>query len=91
VGQFLDALQTSIINGLAYADLRNANTEDDDTELDNLHSFLNASCASRPNSSTNDCSEPLLRGVGSCYIAEPVQQHVSDFKSVLFTVAYVVA
>ena len=40
VGQFVDALKTSIINGLAYKGLRNANCEGDDTKLlDNLHSF----------------------------------------------------
>ena len=33
VGQFVDALKTSIINGLAYTGLRNANCEGDDTEL----------------------------------------------------------
>ena len=44
-GQFVDALKTSIINGLAYTGLHNANCEGDDTELlDNLHS-------SRPNPS----------------------------------------
>jgi len=33
VGQFVDALKTSIINGLAFRDLRNTNFEDDETEL----------------------------------------------------------
>ena len=33
VGQFVDALNTSIINGLAYKCLRNANSEGDDTKL----------------------------------------------------------
>jgi len=33
VGQFVDALKTSIINGLAFRDLRNTNCEDDMTEL----------------------------------------------------------
>jgi hypothetical protein len=43
VGQFVDALQTSIINGLDYTVLRNANWDGDDTELlDNLHSLLKA-------------------------------------------------
>jgi len=47
VGQFVDALKTSIINGLAYTGLRNANCEGDDTELlDNLHSLLKESSAS---------------------------------------------
>jgi hypothetical protein len=79
VGQFVDALKTSIINGFTYADLRNANCEGDDTELlDNLHSFLEGSCASLPNPSMNHGSEPLLDGVGVSYIPEQVQQYVSD-------------
>ena len=46
VGQFVDALKTSI-NGLAYTGLSNANCEGDDTELlDNLHSLLKESSAS---------------------------------------------
>jgi hypothetical protein len=87
VGRFVDAMKTSI-NGLAYADLRNANCEGDYTDLDNLHSFK-GSCASRPTTSTNDGSEPLLDGVGGSNIAKPVQQYVSDFNSDLFSVAYV--
>jgi len=54
VGQFVDALKTSIINGLAFRDLRNTNCEADKTELlDNLHSFLEESDASVPHPSTN--------------------------------------
>ena len=49
VGQFVDALKTSIINGLACTGLHNANCEGDDTEfLDNLHSLLKESSASIP-------------------------------------------
>jgi len=33
VGQFVDALKTCIINGLAFRDLRNTNCEDDKTQL----------------------------------------------------------
>ena len=41
VEQFVDALKTSIINGLVYTGLHNANCEGVDTEpLDNLHSLL---------------------------------------------------
>ncbi|XP_023725513.1 uncharacterized protein LOC111874333 [Cryptotermes secundus] len=41
VGQFVDALKTSIINGLAFKGLREINCEDDGaTLLDNLHSLL---------------------------------------------------
>ena len=40
VGQFVDALKTVIINGLAYTGLLDPNCEDDGaTLLDNLHSF----------------------------------------------------
>ena len=54
VGQFLDALKASIINGLSCTGLRNANCEGDDTELlDNLHSLLKESAASRPNPLTS--------------------------------------
>jgi len=54
VGQFVDAMMTSIINGLAYTGLRNANCEGDDTEhLDNLHFLLKESTASQPNPLTS--------------------------------------
>jgi hypothetical protein len=90
VGEFVDVLNNSIIDGFVYAGLRNANCEGDDTELlDNLHSFLKGSCASQPNPSTNDGSEPLLDSVSGSYIAEPVQQYVSDINSDLFSIAYV--
>ena len=69
VGQFVDALKTNIINGLAYKGLHNANCEGDDTELlDNLHSLLKESSASRPNL-------PTCHGSGS-HTAEQVQQEV---------------
>ena len=46
MGQFVDTLKTSIISGLAYTGLHNANCEGDGTELlDNLHSLLKESCA----------------------------------------------
>jgi hypothetical protein len=47
VGQFVGALKTIIINGLAYRGLRDSNCEDDGASLlDNLHSFLKSSCVS---------------------------------------------
>jgi len=53
VGQFVDALKTVIINGLAYRGL-DPNCEDDGgTLLDNLHSFLKPSSASSPSQSTS--------------------------------------
>ena len=47
VGQFVDALKTVIINGLAYRSLYGTNCEDDGASLlDKLHSFLKPSSAS---------------------------------------------
>jgi hypothetical protein len=90
VGQFVDALKTSIINGFAYAGMRSANCGGDDTELlDNLQSFLKGSCVSRPNPSTNHGSETLLNGVGGSRIAQQVQQYVNDVNTDLLSVAYV--
>ena len=46
VGQFVDALKTVIINGLAYRSLYGTNCEDDGASLlDKLHSFLKPSNA----------------------------------------------
>jgi len=91
VGQFLDALKTSIINGLAFRDLRNTNCEGDKTELlDNLHSFLEESDAPLPHPSTNhgtrtDDAVPI-------HVAEQVQQEeVLNCNTKLLSVAYVIA
>ena len=47
VGQFVDAMKTVIINGLAYRSLYGTNCEDDGASLlDKLHSFLKPSSAS---------------------------------------------
>ena len=82
VGQFVDVLKTSIINGLVYKGLCNANCEGDDTGLlDNLHSLLKESSASQPNPSTSHGS--------ACHIAEQVQQEVNDEGVDLSRVAYV--
>jgi len=89
VGQFVDALMTSIINGFAYTGLRNANCEGDDTELDNLHSLLKESSASQPNPSTRHSRETLHDGLGGSRIAEQVQREVNDVDMDLFAVAYV--
>jgi hypothetical protein len=90
VGQFVDALKTSIINGLAYTGLRNANWEGDDTELlDDLHSLLKESSASRPNPSTSHGREAIRDGLSGSCIAEQVQQEVNDVELDLFPVAYV--
>jgi hypothetical protein len=74
VGQFVDALKTRIINGLAYTGLRYANCDGDDSELlDNLHSLLKESSASRPNPSTSHGREIIHDGLSGSHIAEQVQ------------------
>jgi hypothetical protein len=90
VGQFVDALKTSIINGLVYTGLHNANFEGVDTErLDNLHSLLKESSASRPNPSTIHGRATLLDGLSGSRIAEQVRREVNDVDMDLFSVAYV--
>jgi len=90
VGQFVDALKASIIDGLAYTGLRNANCEGDDTELlDNPHSLLKESSASRPNPSTSHCRGTVHDGLSGCRIAGQVQREVNDVDTGLFPVAYV--
>ena len=74
MGQFADVLKTSIISGLAYIGLRNANCEDDDTELlNNIHYLLKESSSSRPNPSTSHGRETLHDGLSGSRIAEQVQ------------------
>ena len=75
VGQFVDALKTSIINGLAYTGLRNANCESDDTDLlDDLNLLLKESSASRTNASTSHGREANHDGLCGSRITEQVQQ-----------------
>jgi hypothetical protein len=58
VGQFEDALKTSIINGLAFRGLCGSNCEGDDANLlDNLQSSFKAPDASSPNPSTSHGKE----------------------------------
>ena len=90
VGQFVDALKTSIINGLAFRALSNTNCERDGTKLlDNLHSFLEEPDASVPHPSTN-------HGIGAddavpIHVAESVQQEklIKCDDMSLLSVAYV--
>ena len=90
MGQFVDALKTIIINGLAYTFLCNANCEGDDTELlDDLHSLLKKCSSSRPNPSTSHGSESIHDGLCGSGIAEQVQQVVNDVDVDLFPLAYV--
>jgi hypothetical protein len=89
VGQFVDALKTSIINGLASRDLRYTNCEDDKTELlDNLHSFLEESDASLLHPSTNHGNG--TDDAVAIHVAEQVkQEEVISCNMKLLSLAYV--
>jgi hypothetical protein len=89
VAQFADDLKTSIINGLAFRDLRNTNSEDDKTELlDNLHSFLEESDASLPHPSANHGTG--TDGAAPIHVAEQVQkEELLNCDMKLLSVAYV--
>jgi hypothetical protein len=79
VGQFVDALKTSIINGLAFRGLQGTNCEDDGTTLlDDLRSFLRASDASPPNPCTSHSRENPDDVSDSFYGLENVQQKVAS-------------
>jgi hypothetical protein len=79
VGQFVDALKTSIINGLAFRGLQGTNCKDDGTALlDDLHSFLRASNASPPNPSTSHSRENPDDVSDSFHGLENVQQKVAS-------------
>ena len=70
--------------------MRNSNCEGDDTELlDNLHSLLKESSASRPNPSTSHGWETIHEGLSGSRIAEQVQREVNDVDNGLFSVAYI--
>jgi hypothetical protein len=57
VGQFVDALKTVIINGLAYRSLYGTNCEEHGASLlDKLHTFLKPSNASSTSPPTSHCS-----------------------------------
>jgi hypothetical protein len=59
VAQFVDALKTSIIDGLSIRGPCGSNCEDDNvTVMDNLQSLLRAPYVSSPNSSTSHGKEP---------------------------------
>ena len=90
MGQFVNALKTSIINELAYTGLHNANCEGDYTELlDNLHSLLKESRASQPNPSGSHGRGTLHDGLSGFHVAEQVQREVNDVDMELFSVAYI--
>ena len=94
VGQFVDALKTVIINGLAYRCLYGTNCEDDGASLlDKLHSFLNPSNATSTSPSTSHDSETTDSVPDIVHIGKEAQRDVSvavracDVK--MFSVAYV--
>lgn len=77
VGQFVDALKTSIINGLAFRGLRGTNCEEDGVSLlDNLHSLLRGPDASTPDPSTSHTGETHDNVDDSFLVAKQVQQEV---------------
>lgn len=93
-GQFVDALKTVIINGLAYRSLYGTNCEDDGASLlDKLHSFLKPSSASSTSPSTSHDNETTDSVPDIVHIGKEAQRGVSaavracDVK--MFSVAYV--
>jgi hypothetical protein len=94
VGQFVGALKTSIINGLAFSGLHGTKCEDDGTPLlDDLHSLLKVSDASPPNSSTSHSRENPDDVYDSFHASEAVQQKVAAILCAgdieVFSVAYI--
>ena len=93
-GQFVDALKTVIINGLAYRSLYGTNCEDDGASLlDKLHSFLKPSSASSTSPSTSHDRETTDSVPDIVHIGKEVQRGViaavraCDIK--VFSVGYV--
>jgi len=94
VGQFVDALKTVIINGLAYRSIFGTNCEDDGASLlGKLHSFLKPSNATSTSPSTSHDSETTDTVPDIVLIGKEAQHGVSaavracDVK--MFSVAYV--
>ena len=95
VGQFVDALKTVIINGLAYRILCCPNCEDDGASLlDKLHSLLKPSNASSTSPSTSHDNETTVSVPDIVHIGKEAQRGVSasvcayDVK--MFSLAYVI-
>jgi hypothetical protein len=95
VGQFVDALKTVIINGLAYRILCCPNFEGDGASLlDKLHSFLKPSNASSTSPSTSHDNETTGSVPDIVHIGKEAQGGVSasvhayDVK--MFSLAYVI-
>jgi hypothetical protein len=92
VKQFVDALKTSIVNGLAFRGLCETNFENDGaTLLENLQSLLRAPDASSPNPSTSHGKETPDAVTESFHFAQQVQKetgvvvHAGDME--VFSVA----
>jgi hypothetical protein len=94
VGQFVGALKTSIINGLAFRSLGNTNCEDDGaTLLDNLQSFLRVPDAASRNPSTSSDKETPAGVPESVHVVQQVQKDMGSAvragEMEVFSVAYV--
>lgn len=88
VGQFVEALRTGFINGLAFRSLHGTNCEGDCTILDKLHSLFRECDASQPVPSTNH-SNRIPNGIlSSIHVAEQIQK-VSAGDMEALSVAYV--
>jgi hypothetical protein len=78
VGQFIDALKTSIINGYAFRSGQISNYEDGGaTLLDNLQSLIRASNASAPMPFTSNGIKIHRDASETFHVAEQVQEKVS--------------
>jgi hypothetical protein len=75
MGWFVDALKTSIINGLAFRGLCETNCENNGaTLMDNILSLLRSPDASSPNSSTSLSKETLDHVPKSFHVVRQVQK-----------------
>jgi hypothetical protein len=82
LGQFVDALKTSIINGLAIRGLCGTNCKDDvATGLDNLQSLFRAPNAASSNSSTNRGKETPDDVPESFHVAQHVWKDMRDMST----------
>ncbi|PNF15445.1 hypothetical protein B7P43_G18116, partial [Cryptotermes secundus] len=94
VGQFVHALKTSIINGLAFRELGETNCDDNGaTLLDNLQSLFRAPEAASRNPSTSHDRETPAGVPESFHVAQQVQMDMSPAVPAgdmeMFSVTYV--
>jgi hypothetical protein len=79
VGQFVDALKASIINGLTFTGLRGTNCEDDGaTLLDNLQSLFRVPDAASRKPFTSHGKETPNDGPESFHVAQQVQKDIGS-------------